>query len=68
MTMKSTLLFVLLFLSTYSSTVGQAGFYARLADSTLTLTKQNVRYDPAPLSVGILGWIAVAVVGVADPF
>lgn len=26
---------------------GQANFYDRLADSTLTLTKQNVRYDPA---------------------
>ncbi|HRN36187.1 MAG TPA: DUF1287 domain-containing protein [Flavobacteriales bacterium] len=26
---------------------GQANFHDRLADSTLTLTKQNVRYDPA---------------------
>ncbi len=47
MSMKSTLLFILLFLSTYSATVAQVSFYARLADSTLTLTKQNVRYDPA---------------------
>lgn len=45
--MKSTLLFILLFLSTSSTTVAQASFYARLADSTLTLTKQTVRYDPA---------------------
>src|SRR5690606_14539492 len=27
--------------------IGQAGFYRKLADSTLILTKQNVRYDPA---------------------
>jgi uncharacterized protein len=47
MTMKNALLFILLFLSTYSTTVAQVSFYARLADSTLTLTKQNVRYDPA---------------------
>ena len=45
--MKSTLLFILLFLSTSSTSVGQASFYAKLADSTLTLTKQTVRYDPA---------------------
>lgn len=45
--MKSAHLLILIFLSTCSATVGQAGFHARLADSTLTLTKQNVRYDPA---------------------
>jgi len=45
--MKSTLLFILLFLSTSITTVAQTSFYDRLADSTLTLTKQNVRYDPA---------------------
>lgn len=47
MSIKSTPLFILIFISTYSTTVGQTGFYGRLADSTLTLTKQNVRYDPA---------------------
>ena len=30
---------------------GQTDFYARLADSTLTLTKQQVRYDPAYLQI-----------------
>ena len=45
--MKSAPLYILIFFSTCSTTVGQAGFYGRLADSTLTLTKQNVRYDPA---------------------
>jgi len=45
--MKDTLLLILVFFSTYSFTVGQASFYGRLVDSTLTLTKQSVRYDPA---------------------
>ena len=30
---------------------GQADFYARLADSTLTLTKQRVIYDPAYIRI-----------------
>lgn len=45
--MKKTLLNILLFISTISIAVGQSSFYDRLADSTLTLTQQIVRYDPA---------------------
>lgn len=40
------LLCFLLFVST-NSTFAQADFYGRLADSSLTLTKQIVSYDPA---------------------
>lgn len=42
-----TLLNIFLFSSTILTAVGQSNFYDRLADSTLTLTKQIVRYDPA---------------------
>ena len=45
--MTKTLLKILVFISTISRAVGQSSFYDRLADSTLTLTKQIVRYDPA---------------------
>ncbi len=44
--MTKTLLQILVFFSTFSTTFGQTSFYERLADSTLTLTKQVVRYDP----------------------
>ena len=44
--MKKTLLNILVFISTISISLGQSSFYDRLADSTLTLTKQIVRYDP----------------------
>ena len=46
-TMKKSFLHIFLFVSALSTSVGQTNFYDRLADSTLTLTKQNVRYDPA---------------------
>lgn len=44
--MKKTLLNILVFISTISISLAQSSFYDRLADSTLTLTKQIVRYDP----------------------
>lgn len=44
--MTKTILNILVFISTISIAVGQSSFYDRLADSTLTLTKQIVRYDP----------------------
>lgn len=44
--MTKTLINILTFISTISIAVGQSGFYDRLADSTLTLTKQVVQYDP----------------------
>lgn len=45
--MKILIVFILL------TTVGfsQSDFYTRLADSTLTLTRQNVTYDPAYFSI-----------------
>jgi uncharacterized protein YijF (DUF1287 family) len=44
--MIKTLLNILVFIAAISNAVGQSSFYDRLADSTLTLTKQIVRYDP----------------------
>ncbi len=44
--MKSTLIYLLIFISAISISVGQTNFYNRLADSTLKLTYQIVRYDP----------------------
>jgi uncharacterized protein YijF (DUF1287 family) len=44
--MPKTLLNISLFILTISIAVGQSSFYDRLADSTMTLTKQIVRYDP----------------------
>lgn len=44
--MTKTLLYILVFISTFSNAFGQTSFYERLADSTLTLTKQVVLYDP----------------------
>jgi uncharacterized protein len=41
------LIYSLLYVLTFSTSLGQTSFYDRLADSTLTLTKQTVRYDPA---------------------
>lgn len=38
---------IFFYILTISTAVGQTSFYDRLADSTLTLTKQRVQYDPA---------------------
>jgi Uncharacterized protein conserved in bacteria len=46
-TMTKTLLNIIFFILTLCPAVGQTDFYGRLADSSLVLTKQNVRYDPA---------------------
>lgn len=45
--MHHSLVAILLALLLRTAAHGQANFFDRLADSTLTLTKQNVRYDPA---------------------
>jgi uncharacterized protein len=45
--MTKPLLTILLFVLTYTSTLGQTTFYDRLADSVLVLTSQKVHYDPA---------------------
>jgi uncharacterized protein YijF (DUF1287 family) len=50
--MTKSLLHIFLFVSTLSTSVAQTSFYNRLADSTLTLTKQIVRYDPAYFRIG----------------
>jgi len=44
--MTKTLLNILIFISIPSVSFGQVSFYDRLADSTVTLTKQIVSYDP----------------------
>jgi uncharacterized protein len=44
--MKKLLLTVYIFSTITTITACQSSFYSRLADSTLTLTKQNVKYDP----------------------
>ena len=44
--MKKILLCLLSFVATISTGIAQSDFYNRLADSTITLTKQIVRYDP----------------------
>jgi uncharacterized protein YijF (DUF1287 family) len=44
--MTKTLLNIIAFISIVSIAFGQSSLYDRLADSTLTLTKQTVRYDP----------------------
>lgn len=43
---KSLFCFFVFFVSAFSTLIGQENFYERLADSTLVLTKQKVRYDP----------------------
>lgn len=45
--MAKNLITLFAFLSTISCSVAQSNFYDRLADSTLTLTKQHVQYDPS---------------------
>ncbi len=45
--MLKTQLHTLIFALTLSTAAGQSDFYYRLADSTLTLTRQIVRYDPS---------------------
>lgn len=47
MTKKQLLLYFLFLVCSTSTVSRQANYYQRLADSTLTLTKQYVRYDPA---------------------
>jgi uncharacterized protein YijF (DUF1287 family) len=44
--LTKTLLNILVFISITSVSFGQVSFYDRLADSTVTLTKQIVSYDP----------------------
>jgi len=39
--------FLTIIISTVTNIFGQSNFYDRLSDSTVTLTKQNVRYDPS---------------------
>ena len=45
--MKQKLLTILISVLTTNSVLGQSDFYKELADSTLTLTEQQVQYDPA---------------------
>jgi uncharacterized protein len=44
--MKKILLLVIFYACTIELSMAQADFFGRLADSALTLTKQNVVYDP----------------------
>lgn len=45
-------LIVIILLSAFSPVFGQADFCLRLADSALSLTKQNVTYDPSYYVIG----------------
>ena len=45
--MKQKLLSIFIVLLTASSALGQSDFFVELADSTLTLTEQQVEYDPS---------------------
>jgi uncharacterized protein YijF (DUF1287 family) len=45
--MKRLLLYLFLLVSATNAVLAQADFYKQLADSSLTLTKQRVKYDPA---------------------
>jgi uncharacterized protein len=45
--MTMTMLKILIFILTLNTVSAQTSFFDKLADSTLTLTKQVVRYDPA---------------------
>jgi uncharacterized protein len=45
--MKKILLSPIFLISIVFASTGQSGFYSKLADSTLALTKQLVRYDPS---------------------
>jgi uncharacterized protein YijF (DUF1287 family) len=45
--MKQNLLILLIVLLTAGSVFGQSDFYQELADSALTLTEQDVEYDPS---------------------
>ncbi|KXX70504.1 DUF1287 domain-containing protein [Flammeovirga sp. SJP92] len=49
--MKSKLLHLILFIFSSGSAFSQTDFYKELADSTLTLTKQYVVYDPSYFSL-----------------
>ncbi len=50
--MVKTLIYLALLLSLFSFTNTQTGFYERLADSSMTLTKQKVQYDPKYFKIG----------------
>lgn len=45
--MKRTLILILFFIFQHFFFLAQSNFYESLADSSLTLTKQQVRYDPS---------------------
>ena len=45
--MTKIFLYLIPFILTISSAVGQSDFYGQLADSSLVLTQQKVRYDPS---------------------
>jgi uncharacterized protein YijF (DUF1287 family) len=47
LTIKHLFACIILLIPTTLTLVGQNTFYSRLADSTLVLTKQKVRYDPS---------------------
>jgi len=49
--MKKKRMFISIVCSAFFASFGQTGFYERLADSTLTLTKQVVIYDPTYFSI-----------------
>ena len=49
--MTKTLINLIAYIFTVSITYGQANFFDTLADSTLVLTEQSVRYDPSYFSI-----------------
>ena len=53
--MKRIVLYLLYFLLAPGPAIGQSGFYDQLADSTFTLTYQQVRYDPGYYSLAYPG-------------
>lgn len=50
--MKSTLFTALILISTVTATIGQTGFYSRLSDAAIVLTRQKVTYNPGYFSIG----------------
>ena len=49
--MKKSILYILIAFSFFMNTTAQSEFQLRLADSTLTLTKQKVIYDPGYFAI-----------------
>lgn len=49
--MKNIILLILILISSLNIACAQAAFLLRLADSAVTLTKQNVSYDPAYFAI-----------------